>query len=56
MKKTVLILPDGCEEGEALTIVDVLRRAEIDCKMCALENREVTGQCDQSRSGVKQSG
>ncbi|MDX8418875.1 DJ-1/PfpI family protein [Stecheria sp. CLA-KB-P133] len=43
MKKTVLILPDGCEEGEALTIADVLRRAEIDCKMCALENREVTG-------------
>lgn len=43
MKKAILILPNGCEEGEALTIVDVLRRAEIDCKMCALENREVTG-------------
>ncbi|MEE8808160.1 MAG: DJ-1 family glyoxalase III [Lactimicrobium sp.] len=43
MKKAILILPDGCEEGEALTIVDVLRRAEVNCAMCALKDREVTG-------------
>ena len=43
MKKTVLILPDGCEEGEALTIADVLRRAAVECELCALQNRDVTG-------------
>ncbi len=43
MKKTVLILPDGCEEGEALTIADVLRRAAVECELCSLQNTDVTG-------------
>ena len=28
MKNIAVILADGCEEGETLTIVDILRRTE----------------------------
>lgn len=40
MKKTYLFLAEGFEEVEALTVVDLLRRAEIACTMVS-----VTGEC-----------
>ncbi len=43
MKKTALMVAEGCEEGEALTIADILRRAEITCDLVGLTSREVTG-------------
>ncbi|KXT74100.1 DJ-1/YajL/PfpI superfamily [Streptococcus sp. DD10] len=42
MKKVALLLATGFEEIEALTVVDVLRRASISCDMIGFEN-EVTG-------------
>lgn len=44
MKKTAMILAEGFEEVEALTAVDLLRRAGIGCDMVALADEElVTG-------------
>ncbi len=43
MAKVAVILADGFEEIEALTPVDVLRRAQIDCKMVGLTELQVTG-------------
>jgi len=43
MKKTFIILADGFEEIEAVTVVDVLRRLNIVCDICALDNIEVKG-------------
>ncbi|MBP3892961.1 MAG: DJ-1/PfpI family protein [Atopobiaceae bacterium] len=43
MAKVALIAAPGCEEGETLTIVDMLRRAEIDIDMVGLGAREIAG-------------
>jgi len=43
MAKVALITAPGCEEGETLTIVDVLRRAEITCDMVGLGAQEIAG-------------
>jgi protein deglycase len=43
MKKTFIILAEGFEEIEALTVVDVLRRLNILCDICSLNGIEVTG-------------
>lgn len=43
MKKVAVILANGFEEIEALTPVDVLRRASIECDMVGLTAREVEG-------------
>ncbi len=44
MKKTIMLFAEGFEEVEALTTVDLLRRAEIGCDMVALGSSDtVTG-------------
>ena len=43
MAKVAVIAAPGCEEGETLTIVDMIRRAEIPCEMVGLEAEEVAG-------------
>lgn len=44
MKKAVVFMADGFEEIEALTIVDILRRAEVQVKLCSIQDTmEVTG-------------
>ena len=44
MSKAVVLLAPGFEEGEALFIVDILRRADIDCASVSTTERvEVTG-------------
>ncbi len=35
-------MADGCEEIEALAVVDLLRRAELDVKMVSVHNKEIT--------------
>ena len=43
MAKAALIAAPGCEEGETLTIVDMLRRAEIEIDMVGLGAQEIAG-------------
>lgn len=44
MKKTIMLFAEGFEEVEALTTVDLLRRAEIGCDMVAIDGSDtVTG-------------
>ena len=43
MKKAAVVFAPGCEEGEALTIVDILRRAELQCDIAGLGSEEITG-------------
>ena len=39
MKKVAVIIAPGFEEGEALTIVDILRRGQIQCDTIALKKK-----------------
>ena len=43
MKKVAVLLADGFEEIEALTVVDVLRRARINCDMISIMGEEAAG-------------
>lgn len=43
MARVAVMLADGFEEIEALTPVDVLRRAQISCEMIGLTEKQVTG-------------
>lgn len=43
MKKVALLLANGFEEGEALFVVDILRRANIACDMVSIKDKNVTG-------------
>lgn len=46
MRRACVLLANGFEEIEALTVVDVLRRAGVDVKMLSLSGRRVTGAHD----------
>ena len=46
MKKVLVLLADGFEEIEALSVVDVLRRGNVDCKICSIEGEYVRGTHD----------
>jgi 4-methyl-5(b-hydroxyethyl)-thiazole monophosphate biosynthesis len=46
MKRTAVIAANGCEEGETLTIVDIIRRAGLQCELVGLEGSVVTGAHD----------
>ncbi len=43
MAKVLLPLADGFEEIEAITIIDILRRAGIEVVIVALNKKQVTG-------------
>ncbi len=44
--KTAVIVANGVEEGEVLTIVDIFRRAEVDCTLLGLDHKEIQGAHD----------
>ncbi len=46
MKKAAVIAAKGCEEGEVLTITDILRRAEIECDLIGLCTKNIIGAHD----------
>ena len=46
MKTSYVFLAPGFEEIEALSVVDVLRRGNVDCKMCSIEGEYVRGTHD----------
>lgn len=43
MKKVMLLLANGFEEGEALFVVDILRRGNITCDIVSIDEKTVTG-------------
>ena len=43
MGKAIVLLAEGFEEIEAITVVDVLRRLDIVCDTCSIHEREVQG-------------
>ncbi|CEI73485.1 MULTISPECIES: DJ-1 family glyoxalase III [Romboutsia] len=46
MKKVLVMLADGFEEIEAISVVDVLRRANVVCDMCSIKKEYVRGNHD----------
>lgn len=45
MHKVLVPLAQGCEELEAVTIIDILRRAKINVVTAGLDSQPVTGTC-----------
>lgn len=43
MSKVAVMLAEGFEEGEALTIVDIIRRANIECHTISIAGEKVCG-------------
>ena len=43
MKKILVFIAAGFEEIEALSVVDVLRRAELICDLCSIKEEYVRG-------------
>ena len=43
MSKVAVLLAEGFEEIEALTVVDVMRRANINCDMISISQLDITG-------------
>lgn len=41
--KVVVLLKNGFEELEALSVVDILRRAQVECQMIGMDSQVVTG-------------
>ena len=50
MPKVAVILANGFEEIEALTVVDVMRRANITCHMVGFEDKSDRFTCYSSSS------
>lgn len=46
MSKVAVMLAEGFEEGEALTIVDIIRRANIECHIISTAGEKVCGSHD----------
>ncbi len=46
MSRVAVILAEGFEESEALTIVDIIRRAGIECSMISIAGEKVKGSHD----------
>lgn len=42
MKKVLVFLADGFDEIELISVVDILRRADIVCNMCTINENYVT--------------
>jgi protein deglycase len=42
-KKAIIILADGFEEIEAITVIDILRRAGIEVIICGLDSEKIKG-------------
>jgi protein deglycase len=42
-KKAIVILADGFEDIEAITVIDILRRAGIEVTACGLDSKKVKG-------------
>ena len=42
MKKVAVLFHDGFEEVEALSVVDIMRRANVECTMVGMDKLEVT--------------
>ncbi|WP_297820531.1 DJ-1 family glyoxalase III [uncultured Lactobacillus sp.] len=43
MTKVAVVFADGCEEVEGLSVVDVLRRLNIECDMVGLDKLKING-------------
>lgn len=43
MRKVAVLIDHGFEESELLLTVDIMRRAEIDCRIISIKNNEVQG-------------
>ena len=43
MTKVAVVFADGCEEVEGLSVVDVLRRLNVECDMVGLTSKKVDG-------------
>ena len=43
MTKVAVIFADGCEEVEGLSVVDVLRRLNVQCDMVGLTSKKEIG-------------
>jgi len=43
MKKVAVLIDNGFEESELLLTVDIMRRAEIDCRIISIDDIEVQG-------------
>ena len=43
LKSAVILLAEGFEEIEAITIIDVLRRGSVKCDICSIRDRKVIG-------------
>ena len=56
MKKAAIIIASGFEEGEALTIADIIKRAHLQCDLVGFEQEvkgghEIIVRCDHILNG-----
>ena len=46
MSRLGIFIADGCEEVEALTVVDIVRRAKLEIDMISINGTKQVPQCD----------